>query len=102
MSQEPKQFPINGVLDLHTFKPDDIGSLIPEYIEACLEKDITSLRIIHGKGTGALRRGVHALLDRNPHVVSYGLATDKSSWGATLVEISRDANSGYDEDPSGF
>lgn len=92
MSQEPEQFPINGVLDLHTFKPDDIGSLIPEYIEACLEKDITSLRIIHGKGTGALRRGVHALLNRNPHVVSYGLATDKSSWGATLVEISRNAN----------
>ena len=80
------------MLDLHTFKPGDIGSLIPEYIEACLEKDITSIRIIHGKGTGALRRGVHALLDRNPHVVSYGLATDKSSWGATLVKISRNAN----------
>lgn len=91
MNQEPEHFPINGVLDLHTFKPDDIGSLIPEYIEACLGKDITSLRIIHGKGTGALRRGVHALLERNPHVVSYGLATDRSSWGATLVEISRNA-----------
>ena len=88
---DPIELPINGVLDLHHFQPSDLGSLIPEYIEACLEKEITSLRIIHGKGTGALRRGVHALLDRNPHVVSYGLATDKSSWGATLVEIERDA-----------
>lgn len=85
----PIELPINGVLDLHHFQPSDLGSLIPEYIEACLEKEITSLRIIHGKGTGALRRGVHALLDRNPHVVSYGLATDKSSWGATIVEIEK-------------
>jgi len=89
---DPIELPINGVLDLHHFQPSDLGSLIPEYIEACLEKEIYSLRIIHGKGTGALRRGVHALLDRNPHVVSYGLATDKSSWGATLVEIKRNAN----------
>jgi len=86
---DPIELPINGVLDLHHFQPSDLGSLIPEYIEACLEKEIYSLRIIHGKGTGALRRGVHALLERNPHVVSYGLATDQSSWGATLVEIKR-------------
>lgn len=93
MSEEndPIEMPIDGVLDLHTFRPSDLGGLIPDYIEACLDKDISSLRIIHGKGTGALRRGVHALLDRNPHVVSYGLATDRSSWGATLVEISRNA-----------
>lgn len=93
MSEEndPIEMPIDGVLDLHTFRPSDLGGLIPDYIEACLAKDISSLRIIHGKGTGALRRGVHALLDRNPHVVSYGLATDRSSWGATLVEISRNA-----------
>lgn len=90
---DPVEMPIDGVLDLHTFRPGDLGGLIPDYIEACLEKNITSVRIIHGKGTGALRRGVHALLNRNPHVVSYGLATDKSSWGATLVEISRNANS---------
>lgn len=90
---DPIEMPIDGVLDLHTFRPGDLGGLIPDYIEACLDKNITSVRIIHGKGTGALRRGVHALLDRNPHVVSYGLAADKSSWGATLVEISRDANS---------
>ena len=89
---DPIELPIDGVLDLHHFQPSDLGSLIPEYIEACLEKEIYSLRIIHGKGTGALRRGVHALLDRNPHVVSYGLATDKSSWGATLVEIERSGN----------
>jgi dsDNA-specific endonuclease/ATPase MutS2 len=94
MSNEPDpiEFPIDGILDLHHFRPNELGSLIPEYIEACLDKDITSLRIIHGKGTGALRRGVHALLERNPHVKSFGLATDRSSWGATLVELVKNIN----------
>lgn len=89
-SEDPQELPIDGTLDLHTFKPQDLGSLIPEYIEACLEKRIYSLRIIHGKGTGALRRSVHALLDRNPHVENYSLAGDSSGWGATLVDLKKD------------
>lgn len=84
---EPQELPIDGVLDLHPFHPKDLGSLIPGFIEACLDKEIYELRIIHGKGTGNVRRSVHALLDRNPHVASYRLAGDKSSWGATLVEL---------------
>ena len=87
MSDQPEELPINGILDLHSFRPDELGSLIPEYITACLEKDITRLRIIHGKGTGNLRRSVHALLERNNHVKSYQLAGDRSGWGATLVEL---------------
>lgn len=83
----PQELPIDGTLDLHTFRPSDLGSLIPDYIDACREKGIHELRIIHGKGTGALRRGVHALLERNPHVKSYSLAGDRSGWGATLVEL---------------
>ena len=86
---EPQEVPIDGVLDLHTFRPDELGSLIPEFIDACREKNIYELRIIHGKGTGALRRSVHALLDRNNHVASYSLAGDRSSWGATLVELKK-------------
>lgn len=89
---EPIEIPINGILDLHLFKPKELGDLIPDYIDACLEKDITSLRIIHGKGKGVLRRTVHSLLDRNPNVKSYGLANDRSSWGATLVELKPSSN----------
>jgi len=81
------RLPIDGTLDLHTFRPEDLGSLIPEYIEACLENGIYRIRIIHGKGTGNLRRSVHALLERNPHVREYSLAGDRSGWGATLVEL---------------
>ncbi|MFH5831221.1 Smr/MutS family protein [Halalkalibaculum sp. DA3122] len=86
-NSEPNEFPIDGTLDLHTFRPEDLGSLIPDYIEACLEREIYALRIIHGKGTGSLRRSVHALLDRHPRVESYSLAGDRSGWGATLVNL---------------
>ena len=88
-TQEPVELPINGILDLHTFKPSDLGTLIPDYIDACLENDIFAIRIIHGKGKGVLRRSVHALLERHPAVISYTTAGDRSGWGATLAELSR-------------
>jgi|TARA_R110001599_G_scaffold184627_2_gene378343 DNA-nicking Smr family endonuclease len=84
---EPVELPIDGILDLHLFSPKELGDLIPDYIEACLEKEIYSIRIIHGKGKGVLRRTVHSLLDKNEFVVSYRMADDRSSWGATLVEL---------------
>ena len=88
-SDQPEEYPIDGILDLHTFKPSDLGTLIPDYIEACLDNGIYHLRIIHGKGTGRLRRSVHALLDRDDRVAGYELAKDASSWGATLVELKK-------------
>ncbi|MEL7834190.1 Smr/MutS family protein [Fodinibius sp. Rm-B-1B1-1] len=82
-----QQLPIDGTLDLHTFDPNELGSLIPAYIKECLKKEIYEIRIIHGKGTGNLRRSVHALLDRNKHVISYSLANDRSGWGATVATL---------------
>ena len=88
LNQEPVILEINGELDLHTFAPREIKDLLVDYIEACLEKKIYSLRIIHGKGTGALRRTVHAALDRMEDVASYRLGDERSgSWGATLVTL---------------
>jgi dsDNA-specific endonuclease/ATPase MutS2 len=84
---EPIEFPIDGTLDLHTFSPRDVKSLVPEYIAACRERGILSLRIIHGKGTGALRETVHAILSRLPEVDRFYLAGDSSGWGATVVEL---------------
>lgn len=82
------QMPIDGVLDLHTFRPREIKHLVPDYIEECRTRDILELRIIHGKGTGTLRRTVHAILDRLPEVAEYHLGGHGSgSWGATLVRL---------------
>ncbi len=82
------EVPIDGVLDLHTFQPREVKELVPHYLDLCHEKGIFEVRIIHGKGTGTLRRLVHSLLDKNEHVAGYRLAGHGSgSWGATLVDL---------------
>ena len=90
---EPIELPIDGILDLHTFNPGDLGSLLPDYLQECLDAGIYDVRIIHGKGTGALRQGVHAILERSPLVESFELAGDRSGWGATLARLRRPADS---------
>jgi DNA-nicking Smr family endonuclease len=82
----PLNYPIDGTLDLHTFRPGEIKDLVPEYLSACREKGILQVRIIHGKGTGALRRTVQAILSRLPEVASFHPAQEEAGgWGATMV-----------------
>jgi len=84
------ELPIEGVLDLHTFNPRDVKALLPDYITACREKGIYEIRIIHGKGTGALRKTVHSILGKLPVVASVKLAgEDAGGWGATIVVLER-------------
>ncbi len=84
--QEYHQLVVDGDLDLHMFKPRDIKLLVPDYLEECREKGILRVRIVHGKGTGTLRRTVHAILDKLPWIASYRLASEgEGGWGATIV-----------------
>lgn len=86
--EAPVQLPIDGTLDLHPFKPGELKSLIPDYLAACRARDITTVRLIHGRGMGALRRTVHTLVARHPDVIEYWVDHPIfSGLGATVVRL---------------
>jgi len=93
--ENPVHIDVDGILDLHFFKPEDLSTLIDEYIRVCIDKEIYSVRFIHGKGIGNIRRSVHSLLDRNPYVTGYQLADESGGgWGATIANLSSKAVNG--------
>jgi DNA-nicking Smr family endonuclease len=92
-TDEPIPFPITGELDLHTFRPSEIGDLLPDYFAECIKRGILTVRVIHGKGTGTLREGVHRLLETLPVVESWQWPASPTTghWGATWVYLRPDA-----------
>lgn len=87
---EPVDVVLAEELDLHTFQPRECADVVEEYVRAAHEAGMHSVRIVHGKGVGTLRRIVHAVLEKHPLVESFRLADERSgSWGATLVELRR-------------
>ena len=88
MPDEPVEVPITSDLDLHTFQPGELPSLLPEYFRECRQRGLLTVRVVHGKGAGTLRERVHSLLRRMPEVISFGLGNEHSGgWGATVVHL---------------
>jgi DNA-nicking Smr family endonuclease len=89
---EPIQLPIDGVLDLHTFRPSEVKDVVLEYLAECRARGIFQVRIIHGKGIGNLRRTVHSVLGKHPEVISFTLDYPQyGGWGATIVFLRKPA-----------
>jgi DNA-nicking Smr family endonuclease len=79
---------IDGVLDLHSFRPAEVADVVREYLEAAWKKGIRDLRFIHGKGIGAQRQTVRTLLSRDARVEAFGDAPlAAGGWGATWVRL---------------
>jgi dsDNA-specific endonuclease/ATPase MutS2 len=81
---EPVEFPIEDTIDLHTFQPREIASLVDEYLYQALLKGYCEVRIIHGRGIGVQRQIVHSILRRHPQVISFRDTADR---GATVVTL---------------
>ncbi len=90
---EPVKLPIEDVLDLHHFQPKEVPSLLEDYLEECYKAGFETVRIIHGKGGGILKKIVGKALKRNELAVSFKDASmDSGGWGATVVELKRREN----------
>ena len=83
---DPFEIPIEESIDLHLFRPSEIGDVVEGYLEAAIEKGFREVRLIHGRGRGVQRNRVQRLLARHPGVEHYVDAPgDRGGWGATIA-----------------
>lgn len=67
---------------------DEAIYVIDKYLDNCASANISPVRIVHGKGTGKLREGIHSFLKKNPHVKSFRIGTfGEGEMGVTVVEV---------------
>ena len=81
-----RQVPIEDALDLHTFNPRDIKSVVEEYVNAAWERGLREVRLIHGRGQGVQRGIVQQALERHPLVVEFWDAPE-THLGATVARL---------------
>jgi DNA-nicking Smr family endonuclease len=85
---EPVLLPLGDSIDLHTFLPKEVKSVVEEYIYQCYEAGLHEVRIVHGKGIGVQREMVRTLLAKIPCVLSFQDAPPEAGgWGATTVTL---------------
>ena len=67
---------------------DEAVSELDKYLDDAILSHLNTVRVVHGKGTGALRKGIHEFLRRQKHVKSYHLAEyGEGDAGVTIVEL---------------
>ena len=80
--------PIEAEIDLHTFRPRDVSSVVEEYVHEAVAIGLTEIRLIHGRGTGTQRGLVQSVLHRHPLVESFW-DDPRSHLGATVARLQR-------------
>ncbi|MBR2241613.1 MAG: endonuclease MutS2 [Clostridia bacterium] len=69
---------------------EDAIFIIDKYLDDCYLSNLPTARIVHGKGTGKLREGIHSFLKKHPHVKSFRLGTfGEGEMGVTIVEFKK-------------
>ena len=90
MDDDAVRLPIEDSLDLHSFRPQDVRSVVDEYLTAAHARGFTEVRLIHGRGTGVQRGIVQAALERHPLVAAFDDAPG-SHLGATVAVLTSSA-----------
>lgn len=86
--EEPQSVPIEESFDLHSFRPEDVGSVVEEYLREARARGLVEVRLIHGKGIGVRRAEVRRLLAARPDVVDFFDAPpERGGSGATVVVL---------------
>ena len=84
--------PIEDAIDLHSFAPRDVASVVEDYLAAARDAGFIEVRLIHGRGKGVQRADIHRRLRDHPLVEQFRDAPE-SHLGATIVRLRRgDAN----------
>lgn len=87
---DPVVIPIEDSLDLHTFRPEDVKALLPEYFHQAILSGFDTVRIIHGKGQGVLKRITESICTKDSNVVSFETADEMNGgWGSTIVRLKK-------------
>ena len=87
-ADDPVEVPLEDVIDLHSFRPSETASVVEEYLAAAAARGFREVRVVHGRGTGAQRRTVRAVLARSPLVLEFGDAPPAAGgWGATVARL---------------
>ncbi len=89
------RYPVQETLDLHTFSPSESASVMDDYLRAAADKGYSEVVIVHGKGSGKLRRRVHSVLSTHPMVAGFREAEPwRGGWGATVVALAMQEEAG--------
>lgn len=83
-----KQKSISNEINVIGLNVDEAIYIVDKYLDNCYLTSLSTVRIVHGKGTGKLRQGIHTFLKKHPHVKSFRLGTfGEGETGVTIVEL---------------
>jgi DNA-nicking Smr family endonuclease len=91
-ADEPIELPLEDSIDLHTFHPRDVVSVVDEYLRAAHAAGLPLVRLIHGRGKGVQRAAIQRLLAQHELVARFWDAAE-SHLGATIVALTTERRS---------
>ena len=79
---------INPEINVIGMNVEEANFVIDKFLDDCAIAKLETVRIIHGKGTGKLKNGIHQFLKNNSHVKSFRLGTfGEGEMGVTVVTL---------------